>query len=131
MVGVLCKRLPRPVVLTALAIGFVGAASAADARRIEVGAGLPLKTPSAAAAIARPGDTIIIEPGRYFDCAVWKANNLTIAGAGPGVILTDKPCEEKALFVVRGSDVTIRNITFTRCGYRTATGPASGPRVAT
>lgn len=114
MAGTHRKRLLRRVGLAALFLGVAGLASAAEARRLDVGPTLPLKMPSAAAAIAQTGDTILIQPGRYFDCAVWTADRLTIAGAGPGVVLTDKPCEEKALFVVRGNDVTIRNITFTR-----------------
>ena len=84
------------------------------ARQLDVGPKYPLKTPSAAAAVARPGDTIMIQPGDYFDCAVWAADRLTIAGAGPGVTVTDKTCEGKALFVVQGNDIRIRNITFTR-----------------
>jgi parallel beta helix pectate lyase-like protein len=88
--------------------------AAAGARVLDVGPGLQLKTPSAAAAVARPGDTVMIRPGRYFDCAVWNPDRLTIAGSGPGVVVTDKTCEGKALFVVRGGGITIRNITFTR-----------------
>ena len=81
------------------------AVSRAD--RLAVGPGQPLKSPSAAATVARPGDTVVIEPGEYFDCAVWTADHLTITGAGAGVVITDKACEGKALFVARGNDITI------------------------
>jgi len=86
----------------------------ACAKTLLVGPDQELKAPSAAAAVASDGDTIEIAPGEYFDCAVWKANHLTIVGKGTGVIITDVTCEGKALFVTRGSDITIRNLTFTR-----------------
>jgi len=86
----------------------------ADARTLVVGADQELKLPSAAAAVARDGDTIVIAAGEYFDCAVWRANHLTIEGKGGGVVITDKACEGKGLFIARGNDMTIRNLTFTR-----------------
>src|ERR1700756_5441444 len=86
----------------------------APARTLLVGADQELKMPSAAAAIARADDKIVIEPGEYFDCAIWHANGLTIEGKANGVIITDKTCAGKALFVIDGNDVTIRNITFAR-----------------
>jgi hypothetical protein len=39
---------------------------------------------------------------------------LTIEGKGDGVVITDKACAGKGLFVIDGDDITIRNITFTR-----------------
>jgi len=62
---------------------------------------------------AAPGDTILIEKGEYFDCSIVAADRLTIEGKGD-VVITDKTCEGKALFVTRGNDITLRNITFTR-----------------
>jgi hypothetical protein len=109
------KGMPTVATLPALALGiFLSDSVAAHANRLEVGPQHPLKTPAAAAAVAHAGDTVLIAPGQYFDCAVWTADRLTIAGTGPGVVMTDKTCEGKALFVIRGSDVTVRNITFTR-----------------
>ena len=96
--------------LTAL-LAFAGPAHAAT---LFVGPDATLKTPSAAAAEAVDGDTVEIAPGEYFDCAIWRASNLTIEGTGPGVVLTDKPCEGKAAFIIRGNAVTLRNLTFTR-----------------
>ncbi len=86
----------------------------ADAATLRVGPDAALKTPSAAAAAAADGDTVEIAPGDYFDCAIWRASNLTIEGSGPGVVLTDLPCEGKAAFVTRGNGITLRNLTFTR-----------------
>ena len=86
----------------------------ANARTLEVGPDQDLKTPSAAAAIAIPGDTVQIDPGEYFDCAVWSEDNLKIEGKGAGAVITDKTCQGKALFITKGNDITIRNLTFTR-----------------
>ncbi|MDB5407796.1 MAG: hypothetical protein JWL84_2708 [Rhodospirillales bacterium] len=85
----------------------------ASAKTLEVGPDLELKTPSAAAKIAADGDTIEIGPGEYYDCAVWNAANLTIVGQD-GATITDVSCQGKALFVIVGHDVTIRNLTFAR-----------------
>jgi hypothetical protein len=57
--------------------------SPALAATLEVGPGKTYTQPSAAAAAAHDGDRIVIAAGSYFDCAVWKANTLTIEGAGP------------------------------------------------
>src|SRR5450432_1552718 len=99
--------------LRLLAIGL-SAAAPAYAKTLLVGADQELKMPSAAAAIARADDKIVIEPGEYFDCAIWHAKGLTIEGKGDGVVITDKACAGKALFVIEGDDITVRNITFTR-----------------
>jgi hypothetical protein len=85
------------------------------AATLEVGAGKPYPQPSAAAAAAHDGDHIVIAAGSYFDCAVWKANNLTIEGAGPdATVITDKACMGKALFITDGNNITIRALTLTR-----------------
>jgi hypothetical protein len=91
-----------------------------------VGKDQDLKVPSDAMKLATAGDRIVIEPGEYFDCAVWRQDRLTIEGRGPGVVLTDKTCNGKALFITAGSDITIRNITFTRA--RVADGNGAGIR---
>nr|WP_294516256.1 right-handed parallel beta-helix repeat-containing protein [uncultured Rhodopila sp.] len=81
-------------------------------RILEVGADRTLTVPSEAAAIAKAGDFIRIDPGVYADCAVWRASRLVIEATGPGVVLTGKTCLEQGIFVVAGSDVTVRGITF-------------------
>jgi hypothetical protein len=83
-------------------------------KTLEVGADLDLKKPSAAAKLAADGDTIEIAPGEYYDCAIWYASNLTIVGKGDGAIITDVSCQGKALFVIVGHDITVRNLTFAR-----------------
>jgi hypothetical protein len=84
------------------------------ATTLTVGHDQTYKMPSQAAAVAHDGDKIEISPGEYFDCAVWHSNNLVIEGTAPGVIITDKTCMGKAIFVVSGNDTTIRNVTLTR-----------------
>ena len=86
----------------------------AAARTLEVGPGRHYAMPSDAARAAMAGDTIDIWPGEYADCAVWTASNLTIEGVGPGAVIVDKICEGKAIFVARGDNITIRNLSFAR-----------------
>lgn len=70
--------------------------------------------PSAAAEVARAGDTIRIQPGTYYDCAVWQADDLTIEGSGEATLITDRICHGKAIFVVTGHNVRIRDLALTR-----------------
>jgi hypothetical protein len=90
--------------------------SVAYARTLVVGEGQEFELPSAAAAIAEDGDRVAIQPGEYFDCAVWKASALVVEGVGSPekVVITDKSCQGKALFVTQGDHITIRNLTLTR-----------------
>jgi parallel beta helix pectate lyase-like protein len=94
----------------------VAARSVSDlaAATLGVGPDKAYKTPSAAAAAAKDGDHIDIAPGEYFDCAVWRANNIVIEGTAPGVVITDKTCMGKGLFVIVGNDITVRNLTLAR-----------------
>ena len=113
------KTAPRSYLLVSMSTAFVlfqAACSQAGARTLSVGAGKEYSTVSAAAASASDGDHIVIAPGQYFDCAVLRANNLTVEGTGPatGVVLTDKTCEGKALLITAGSNITVRNLTLTR-----------------
>src|SRR5215471_11906021 len=95
---------------------LAGVATAAPSRgdTLKVGASEAYKSPSAAAAVAKNGDHIEIEPGQYFDCAVWNANNLVIEGTDSGVVITDKTCNGMGLFVIWGNNITVRNLTLTR-----------------
>jgi hypothetical protein len=101
----------------------------AGAATLEVGPNKPMKMPSEAAAAAQDGDHILIAPGEYFDCAVWKANKLVIEGTGKPeeVVITDKACGGKALFLTDGEDITIRNLTLTRA--RVPDGNGAGIRM--
>ena len=90
-------------------------AGATQARTLDVGTTMAFKTPSAASAAAKDGDRIAIHPGTYRDCAVWNANNLVIAGIGnpETIVIADKSCQGKALFVTVGDNIAVENITLT------------------
>ena len=85
-------------------------AHAAGAAVLEAGAGKPFKTPSAAIARAKDGDTVRVAAGVYEDCAIIKQNNFTLEGVGD-VTMRAKICEGKAILDVKGSGVTIRGLT--------------------
>lgn len=95
---------------------LVAGAGPALARTLEVGEGKAYKQPSEAVNEAKDGDVVKVFPGEYFDCAVIRQNNFTIEGVGDAaaVILTDKACQGKALLVVAGNDVTVRNLSLVR-----------------
>ena len=86
----------------------------ASSATLLVGAGKVFKDPSEAAAAAKSGDVVRIDPGTYYDCAVWTASNLTIEGTGPNVVLADKICEGKAIFVVHADNIRIAGLIFAR-----------------
>jgi hypothetical protein len=86
----------------------------AGAATLLVGQGKTYAAPSAAAAVAQPGDVVIITPSTYHDCAVWRADNLTIEASAQGVVLAQTICGGKAIFVIVGNNVTVRGITFTK-----------------
>ncbi len=100
--------------MTRFLLPFLLLASPAGAATILAGAGQGLPSPSEAARAAAPGDTVLIEPGTYFDCIISETPRLTIAGKGPGVVLTDKACEGKALLVLRGDGTVVRDLTLAR-----------------
>jgi hypothetical protein len=103
------NRMPRRLLLALLLLS-----APAGARTLSVGPDQPFPRPSDAAHVAQDGDTVLIEPGEYYDCAVWTQNHLVIAGARPGVVITDTMCQGKAMFVVTGHDATIRDLTMAR-----------------
>jgi hypothetical protein len=87
---------------------------AASAKVLEVGPDKQFKQPSEAIAKAASGDDVRIASGQYFDCAIVPQDNLTIEGVGPNAVLTDKTCAGKALLVIDGRNVTVRNLTLQR-----------------
>ncbi len=103
--------------LTACCLLAAGAfAPPASARVLEAGKGKQYALPSDAIDAARDGDTVEIQPGKYFDCAVVRANHVTIEGVAHdgSAIMTDKVCGGKAILVVAGHDDTIRYLTLQR-----------------
>lgn len=89
---------------------------AVSAKTIPVGPEKEFKTLADGLANAAEGDRVLIDAGEYFDCANVGQSNVTIEGAGKdgSTILTDKACNGKALLVVAGNNVTVRNLTLTR-----------------
>jgi hypothetical protein len=99
------------VLATALALG--PAVPAARAATLLVGPQHALKSPSAAAKVARHGDIVEIEPGVYAgDAAVWTQNRLTIRGRGGRAHLRadGAHAEAKGIWVIKGSQTTIEAI---------------------
>lgn len=90
----------------------------AGAGLLSVGPGRALKSPSAAAAVAKDGDLIEIDAGDYRgDAAVWSANGLTIRGVN-GMARLDaggKSAQQKAVWIIRGNNTIVENIGFGGC----------------
>ena len=92
----------------------IGIPCAARAKVLTVGPDQQFRQPSEAIAAAANGDDVRIFSGQYFDCAIVPQDNLTIEGVGPNAILTDKTCAGKAVLVIDGRNVTVRNLTLQR-----------------
>jgi hypothetical protein len=116
------RQTVRSLAMVSVAVLLGDCSTLAEARTIAVGPTHSMKMPSEAAAVVGSGDTVTIDPGTYFDCAVWRASNITVRGTGPGVILTDKTCAGKGIFVTDGNDITIENLTLTRARVPDANG---------
>ena len=89
--------------------------AATTAQTLKVGAERALTSPSAAARVARSGDTIEIDAGVYDnDYATWRQDNLTIRGVGGSVHLRSAGNipNGKAIWIVTGDDISIENIEF-------------------
>jgi len=100
--------------LLALALGLA-VAPAARAETVLVGPRQALKTPSAAAQVARDGDLVVIEAGLYAgDAAVWTQNRLTIKAVGGRAHLRadGAEVEGKGIWVIKGAGTTIEGIEF-------------------
>ncbi len=91
-------------------------------RRLRVGSGMPFRLPSQAAEVARDGDIVEIASGNYVDCAIWRANKLTIRGVGGRAHVKDKTCAGKAIWITVGDDITIENIEFSGMRVRDRNG---------
>ena len=90
----------------------------ARAAILKVGPSQTLQTPSAAAAIARDGDSVEMDAGDYpGDVAVWRASRLTLRGVNGYARLAaaGRSAEQKAIWVIKGNDTTIENVEFSGC----------------
>lgn len=94
-----------------------------------VGPGEKITTITEAAAVARNGEVIEIQPGDYRrQPVIWTQSNLIIRGASPRptMIADGASAEGKAIWVVRGGKVRIENIEFR--GARAPDGNGAGIR---
>lgn len=113
-------RVPRPVALAALLLTCVVATPASShdrsaPRTWRVGPDRALTAPSAAAAVARDGDTVLIDPGTYAgDVATWTQDDLTLRGDGGRAHLRadGRSAQGKAIWVVAGDRTRIDRIEF-------------------
>ncbi len=109
------------VVLCATAVCVTGlpataAVRADDAPRTwRVGPGRSLATPSAAAAVARDGDTVLIDAGTYVgDVATWTQDDLVLRGDGGRAHLRagGQSAQGKAIWVIAGDRTTVDRVEF-------------------
>ena len=112
------KRLALLVPFLALVAASARAedpATNAATRELRVGPGGNFAKPSEAAKAVRDGDTVVIEAGEWKgDVCVWRANDIRIFGAGPDKTVLDadgRAAAGKGLWVVQGTNVTIRGVT--------------------
>lgn len=85
-------------------------------RILRVGKALHYGTIAAAARDARDGDIVEIEAGEYRgDVAVWTQRGLVIRGIGGLAVLAadGAAAEGKAIWVIRGDNVTVERVRFT------------------
>ncbi|WP_295879425.1 right-handed parallel beta-helix repeat-containing protein [uncultured Thiohalocapsa sp.] len=101
------------LVVLLFALLLVVHAAPAGARVLRVGPESELKVPSAAARVAKDGDTVEIAAGDYRgDVASWRQNRLTLRGVGgrPHLRAAGRAAEGKAIWVIKGNDVLVENI---------------------
>jgi len=86
-----------------------------SSRTLRVGPDKQYTKPSKAAAVARDGDIIELDPVVYArDAAIWQAHNLTIRGVGGRAHLKANGvnAQGKGIWVIKGNNTTIENIEF-------------------
>ena len=108
---------------------FLALCSTASAALIIVGPDEAIKRIADAAKIAKDGDIIEIQPGKYVgDVASWPQKKLTIRGRGtrPVLIADGRSAEGKAIWVMKNGDFTVQNIEFR--GIRVSDGNGAGIR---
>jgi hypothetical protein len=109
-----CLRVAGFTHPTAFVVALLLGVGSASARTLTVGPDAQWHTLSEAVEKANDGDVIKIAPGEYFDCAMIRARDLVIEGAGDGTVLTDKTCVGKAILVAQADNLTVRNLVLAR-----------------
>jgi len=98
-----------------LLMGMLGPVALA-AQVIQVGPQRQVATLAVAAAVAKSGDTIEVDAGTYpADVAIWTQDRLSIKAVGGRVRLLalGAAAEDKAIWVVRGGDISAQGFDFT------------------
>ena len=100
--------------------------TARSPRTLEVGPGKQFRLPSDAAKYAQDGDTINISAATNYqnDYAIWKQNQLVIRGVGgrPHIKNTKMIDNGKAIWIIKGNNITIENIEFSGAKVRDKNG---------
>lgn len=102
-------------VVASLALATPASDARDQPRTLRVGPDRALATPSAAAAVARDGDTVLIDAGTYDgDVATWTQDDLTLRGEGGRAHLRadGRSAQGKAIWVIAGDRTTVDRIEF-------------------
>jgi nitrous oxidase accessory protein len=91
----------------------VGATAARAQRTLDVSPDGPLKTLTAAVAMARAGDRVIVHEGVYHGATVVVDKPLSIEGRGSPILDGDNA---RGLILVKADDVTVRGLTLRNVG---------------
>ena len=129
LLGIFCLALASTDLLAASDPAPTERAALPTGGLIQVGKTRAIRTIGEAAAKAKSGDTVEIDAGDYFaDTAVWGQEKLTIRSVNGRArfIAGGASAEGKAIFVIRGVDVTVENIDFV--GAKVADGNGAGIR---
>lgn len=121
-------RCSAALLLFAFSVAQVFAADTHEVLRVGPGKQFPL--PSIAAQHAKDGDIIEIDAGAYDkDAAIWKQNNLVIRAINGRAHLNaaGANAEGKAIWVIKGNNVTVENIEFS--GAEVPDGNGAGIRI--
>jgi hypothetical protein len=101
--------------LLVLAQTSAGAPGSAGSAVIRVGPKEAVRTIAEAAQLARDGDVVEVQAGEYVrDVAVWTQSRLTIRAVGGRARLRPlgQAAEGKAIWVIRGGDITVQGFDF-------------------
>ncbi|SFC71802.1 Right handed beta helix region [Nocardioides terrae] len=97
----------------------------AGTRTWHVGPGRTLATPSAAAAVAHDGDTVLIDAATYVgDVATWTQDDLTLRGVGGRARLRagGRSAQGKAIWVIAGDHTRVDRVDFSGAAVRDGNG---------
>jgi hypothetical protein len=125
------RLLRAGIAASTLATASICSAADSTDALIRVGPERSIRTVAEAARLARDGSIVEIDPGDYTgDVAIWTQDRLTLRAAPGGAVRLlagGKASEGKAIWVVRGGEVTVEGIEFS--GARVSDRNGAGIRV--